>query len=145
MLHPPLSNFLDPPLRTPVLLQTAQLRLFDPHFKEHRTVTRAILDGGSQRMYITSRLRDELSLPIVRMELLQIETFGRTDCDHTSCDVVQMGVETKHDVGEMMHALVGPFICNPLAVQPIDHSSKPHNHLFVWNWPTLLIPQMCWR
>ena len=41
-----------------------------------------------------------------------------------------MGVETKHNVAEMMHALVVPFICNPLAVQPINHSSKIHDHLF---------------
>ena len=70
------------------------------------------------RGHITSHLRDELSLPIVRTELLQIKTFGGADCDHTSCDVVQMGVETKYDVAEMMHALVVPFICDPLAEQP---------------------------
>ena len=92
-------------------------------------MARAILDGGSQRTYITSRLRDELSLPIVRTELLQIKTFGSTECDHTSCDVVQIGVETKDGATQMMHALVVQFICNPLTTQPIDQSIESHDHL----------------
>ena len=54
---------------------------------------------------MTNRLQDELSLPIVRMDLPQIKTFGGADCDHTYCDVVQMGVDTKHEVEEVMHAL----------------------------------------
>ena len=73
-------------------------------------MVRAILDGGSQRTYITSHLQDELSLPIASMELLRIKTIRGTDCDHTSCDIVQMVVETKDDVAEMMHAIVIPFI-----------------------------------
>ena len=92
-------------------------------------MARAILDGGSQRTYITSRLRDELSLPIVRTELHQIKTFGNTECDHTSCDVVQIGVETKDGTTQMMHALVVQLICNPLTTQPIDQSIESHDHL----------------
>ena len=41
-----------------------------------------------------------------------------------------MGVETKDNAAAMLHALVVPFICNPLTAQPIDDSSKSHNHLF---------------
>ena len=115
--------------RTPVLLQTALLQLFKPHCKESRTVARTILDGESQRMYITNRLRDELSLPTMRMEVLQIKIFGGAICDHTYCDVVQMGAETKHDVAEVIHALVVPFIYDLLTAEPVDHSNKFHDHL----------------
>ena len=57
----------------PVLLQTAQLELFNLESPSPTTVASA---GGSQRKYITSRLRNELSLPFVEMESLQIKTFG---------------------------------------------------------------------
>ena len=37
---------------------------------------RIILDSGSQRSYITNRLKDELSLPVECQETMLIETFG---------------------------------------------------------------------
>ena len=92
-------------------------------------MARAILDSASQRTYITSRLREELNLPTIRTERLQIKTFGRTGCDNTSCDVVQMGIETKTNETLAVTTLVVPFICNPLTTQPIDASSEHHSHL----------------
>ena len=124
------TNSLYTGTRTPVLLQTAQLQLFDPRSKGNRTMARAILDSGSQRTYITGRLRDELNLPTVKTELLQIKTFGSTKSDDTSCDVVQMGIETRDDGTLSITALVVPFICNPLTTQPIDHSGECYDHLW---------------
>ena len=90
-------------------------------------MARAILDSGSQRTYITSRLRDELNLPTVKTKLLQIKTFGSTKSDDTSCDVVQVGIETRDDGTLSITALV---ICNPLTTQPIDHSGERYDHLW---------------
>ena len=87
-------------------------------------MARTILDGGGERTYITSGLRDELSLRIVKTELLQIKTFGGTECYHTSCNVVQIGVGTKDDVMQMMHALAIPFICNPIHLQSPNHTTN---------------------
>ena len=87
-------------------------------------------DSGSQRTYITSRLRDELNLPTVKRKLLQIKTFGSTKSDDTSCDVVQVGIETRDDGTLSITALVVPFICNPLTTQPIDHSGERYDHLW---------------
>ena len=42
--------------KTPVLLQTARLRLVNPRSESHCTVSRAVLDSGSQQAYVTSRL-----------------------------------------------------------------------------------------
>ena len=114
---------------TPILLQTAQLQLFNPHSVNVCTVARAILDSGSQRTYITRHLREEMNLSTIRTELLRIKTFGRTECDDTSCDVVRMGIETKNNETLVVTALVVPFICNPLTTQPIDASSENHSHL----------------
>ena len=96
----------------------------------NRTMARAILDSGSQRTYITSRLRDELNLPTVKTKLLQIKTFGSTKSDDTSCDVVQVGIETRDDGTLSITALVVPFIFNPLTTQPIDHSGERYDHLW---------------
>ena len=119
--------------RTPILLQTAWLQLFNPHSEGQRTVARAILDSGSQRMYITSRLRDKLGLRTVKTESFQIKTFGNATCDDTSCDIIEIhvhvGVETKGSGTLMMTALVVQFICDPLTTQPIDQFSEHHEHL----------------
>ena len=88
-------------------------------------IARAILDNGSQQTYITTHLRDELSLPTLK---LQIKTFGNSECSGTSYDVIQIDVETKNNT-QTMDALVVPMICNPLTTQPFDHSSGKHDHL----------------
>ena len=48
----------------PVLLQTAQLELFNLESPSPTTTVRAIMDGGSQQTYITSRLRDDIGTGI---------------------------------------------------------------------------------
>ena len=140
------TNSLYTGTQTPVLLQTAQILLFDPRsIKANHTMAMAILDSGSQRMYITSRLRDELNLPTVKMELLQIKTFGITKSDDTSCDIVQVGIETRDDGTLSITVLVVPFICNPLTTQPIDHSGECYDHLWGLSWRTLLTHQTPWK
>lgn len=57
-------------VHTPVLLQTARLHLFNPDSGESRAVARAIMDSGSQRTYVTARLRDELDLTTTETEAL---------------------------------------------------------------------------
>jgi hypothetical protein len=87
------------------------------------------MDGGSQRTYITSRLRDELDLPAVAMESLRIKTFGNTADYESSCDVVQLSLKTKDHGILNITALVVPTICHPLTSQPINHSQEHYDHL----------------
>ena len=87
------------------------------------------MDTGSQRIYITCHLRDELDLPAMRTESLRINTFGDTATYDSSCDVVQVDLETK-DYGILqITALVVPVICDPLTSQPISRSQKCYDHL----------------
>ena len=58
-------------VNTSVLLQTAQLRVLNSD-SDSPVVARAILDGGSQRTYISCRLREKLSLPTVRTNVSQL-------------------------------------------------------------------------
>ena len=115
--------------QTPILLQTAKLKLFNPTSRSSNTVARAIMDSGSQRTYITSRLRDELDLPAIMTESLRIKTFGNVVNSECLCDVVQLAVETKDYATLNITALVVPVICNPLTSQPIRHTQESYEHL----------------
>ena len=64
--------------QTPALLQTAKVQLINPASTTSLVVARAIKDSGSQRTYVTSRIRSRLNLPTIRRESLQIRTFRAT-------------------------------------------------------------------
>ena len=87
------------------------------------------MDSGSQRAYITSRLQDELDLPVVATESLRIKTFRNTANYESSCDVFQLSVKTKDHGTLNITALGVPTICHPLTSQPINHSQECYDHL----------------
>ena len=118
--------------QTPILLQTARLQLYSPNGKMPPPiciVARAIMDSGSQRTYVTSRLRESLHLPTKRTESLHIKTFGSTEGHDAICEVVDLGLITKGGEKLKLTALVVPFICNPLTSQPINHARDDYDHL----------------
>ena len=123
------TNALYTGAQTPMLLQTARLQLFNLNAGRPRTVARAIMDSGSQRTYITYRLRDELNLQTMGTETLRIKTFGTTESHNALCDVVQLGIHTKDSGTLKMTALVVPVICHSLTSQPISHSRECYHHL----------------
>ena len=116
--------------QTAVLLQTARLRL--TNFSEASPinhVARAVLDSGSQRTYVTQRIKDELQLPTRSSEFLRIKTFGSTGGHDAQCEVVSVGIVANNGETLVLNALVVPFICNPLTFQPISLSRESHDHL----------------
>ena len=115
--------------QNPVLLQTARMQVQHPSSSICSTATRAIMDSGSQRTYITRRLQDRLNLPVEGTESLQIKTFGATKTQNVTCDIVNLGVCVED--GEVMNlsALVVPSICKPLTSQPINYSRESYEHL----------------
>ena len=68
----------------------------------------------SQRLYITGQLREQLALPTLQTETLMIKPFGSEDGRITTCDVVQVGVKTRHGTYLELQLLVVPLICEPL-------------------------------
>ena len=73
-----------------------------------------ILDGGSQRSYITGQLREQLAFPTLQTETLMIKPFGSEGGRIMTCDVVQVGVKTRHGTYLELQLLVVPLICEPL-------------------------------
>lgn len=118
--------------QTPILLQTAKLRLYNPTnvtTPPNCIEARAIMDSGSQRTYVTSRLRESLHLPTKRTESLHIKTFGSAEGHSATCEAVDLGLIMEDGETLKLTALVVPLICNPLTSQPIDYSKGHYDHL----------------
>ena len=131
--HPPRQTsamYVD--AQTPILLQTAMLCLCDAKGSACPPAcveVRAIMDTGSQRTYVTSRVKQSLRLPISGIESLHIKIFGNSEGQDTMCETVDLGLLLKN--GEIMRiqALVVPVICNPLTSQPISYTKETYDHL----------------
>ena len=107
--------------RTPILLQTAKLRLYnlnDVIFPPDSVKVRAIMDSRSQRTYVTTHVKESLHLPSKRTECLHIKTFGSTEERETA---VELGLVTSNGERLKLSALAVPFICDPVASQPISY------------------------
>ena len=59
-----------------VLLQTAIVSISRPDCPTETIKARMILDSGSQRSYVSVRLKDAIKLPVIGTEQLEIKTFG---------------------------------------------------------------------
>ena len=112
-----------------VLLQTARAQVFNPEHPQSRMTVRVILDGGSQRSYITSKARDTLSLRAIHQQKMAIKTFGSREEEEHHCDVVRLAVETVNRQVLQLELFVVPLICEPLSNQPIEFCKLEFQHL----------------
>ena len=76
--------------KTSVLLQTGKIFLSRADDPNQRIKARLIFDTGSQRSYVSTRLRNALQLPTINQETLMIKTFGSETCQIQSRDLVQL-------------------------------------------------------
>ena len=76
--------------KTSVLLQTAKIFVSRADDPNHRIQARLIFDTGSQRSYVSTRLRNALQLPTINQETLMIKTFGSETGQIHSSDLVQL-------------------------------------------------------
>ena len=85
-----------------------------------------MFDSGSQRSYISDKVRATLQLKSIRSEKVIIKTFGQdNDSKVKRLDVVQVKVKNKSDSRcTSVEALCVPTICSPLTNKFI---SKTHD------------------
>ena len=95
-----------------VLLQMAEAELSTPH--GHKYVKANIFfDLGSQWSYCSKQVKDELGLQSIATDVLELNTFGRTDSTVSQSDVVTLQISKGEFVKEItVHTI--PSICNPL-------------------------------
>ena len=116
---------------TPILLQTAKAVVCDATRSGPAPTleVRAILDLGSQRSYISARVRRALDLRKVRSESMIIKTFGSNQGERRTCDVVESKIMTR--VGEplTLSVVVVPHICDPVHTKPITFAKHTYEHI----------------
>ena len=116
---------------TPILLQTAMATVCDASIPKPTATLeiRAILDAGSQRSYVTTRVQEKLSMRRVRSESMVIKTFGSDKEDRRVCDVSELGILTKSGKIVKLPVVVVPHICDPLQIQPVSAAKQVYDHL----------------
>ena len=76
-----------------ILLQTAQGEVFNIDNKDHKIIVIVVFDSGSQRSYVTRRLKDYLNLQVAAREQICLKTFGQSKGKLETMDVTQLGIQ----------------------------------------------------
>ena len=113
-----------------VLLQTAYSTVSGVNNGEKKAKARILFDSGSQRSYISEKLRNALSLKADKSETLVIKAFGDSKEQVKVCDLVQVAVEgLDGQTSTYLTAHVVPSICAPINGQVVDYASNNYKHL----------------
>jgi hypothetical protein len=136
-LNPGAPAFTSPPTSTSlymdsnkaVLLQTALVEVSNPLRPASVLKLRLVMDSGSQRSYLTQRVKDALGLEACETQSLSIAAFGSQRREPKQCEVVRLNVCTKLGTNQRLELFVVPHICDPLMHQPVSMSSKKYSHL----------------
>lgn len=126
---PPTSTSFCASSNKVVLLQTAVAEISDPRDPCRVLNARIVMDCGSQKSYLTQRVKQILSLPLTSTQQLSIAAFGSSKGEPLSCGLVRLAVRTKSGVKQELDVFVVPHICDPLTTQPVDSCSKMYSHL----------------
>ena len=79
---------------------------------------RVILNGGSQRSYVTEKLRDAMNLPLLHSESLTIKPFGsNTGSCRQQCKVVNLCIDIEGSDNVTLSAICVPIISSPVQGQ----------------------------
>jgi hypothetical protein len=109
-----------------LILQTAQVVVFNPDDPQRSKRVRVVLDSGSQRSYITERLHTELALQTKGEQSMAIVTFGSRGERSRVCDV---RLELRNGRMRDLTVFAVPIICQPLTCQPITLCRDSYKHL----------------
>ena len=111
------------------MLQTAQAIAFNPNHPNRSLLVRIVLDTGSQRSYVTDRVKRELSLKPDGQQSMSILTFGSTHGEPIVCDYMKMGLKTKIGETQLLTLYSVPTICEPISSHCISQSQAAFPHL----------------
>ena len=112
-----------------MLLQTADAAVSNPTDIMNNKFTRLLFDNCSQKSYITEELRKELGLSVIRRDKILIETFGSTEPQLKTADVVQLAIHCVDQLIIFIELYVIEFVCSPLANQCVNIAVDKYPHL----------------
>ena len=110
-------------------MQTAKAVIHQPHDTQVSLEVRLILDGGSQRSYVTERVQRLLNLRASREQSLSIATFGSSKGSTRVCPVVDVSLCLRGYPSMLLSVFVVPTICEPLAGQSVSTCVSQFSHL----------------
>ena len=111
-----------------VLLQTASL-IAEGITCEIQIKVKVLFDQGSQRSYITKRVKDLLKLKGVSKESICINTFGDTKSENSILENVLMKLKKDKNETFEIKALCSNFICLPNNNQPVSDIRNKFEYL----------------
>ena len=111
-----------------VLLQTAKAVIHSPDNPDQKLSVGVIFDGGSQRLYVTERIRNALKLLVLHSESLMIKPFGSSSGTPCRCYVVSlcMGTDTGEDL--TFSAICVPVVSFPVQGQFPGQATKSYEN-----------------
>ena len=113
-----------------ILLQTAKAIVMHPGSPEQQTAARIILDGGSQRSYVTSAVLEKLRVTPNRQERLAINTFGGKGGKNSVLhDVAEVAIRCLDGSAITLEVIVVPSVCPPVQNQHPVTAAAAHDAL----------------
>ena len=109
-----------------VLLQTAVAEVYHPTNQTKRRSIRIAMDSGSQRSYLTTKVKQDLRLEAVSTQRLSIAAFGSRRTPAKPCNVVNLTIRTRFGPDLEVSLFMVPHICDPLSARPV---STGYQHL----------------
>ena len=88
-----------------------------------------VFDGGSQKLYLTQRVKTTLNLPVDRKKSLSIAAFGSRKGRPRLCEVVHLAIQTKFGDSQLLEVFVVPHICDPVMTQSTAACVRMYGHL----------------
>ena len=116
--------------KSSVLLQTARAEVSSTDVNaEKKAVIRIIFNSGSQKSYVSQKLKNELNLKIIGRERVMIKTFGDDRPKIRVCKVAQIVVKTRDGMQIYISAYVVPTVCSPISNQVLALAVDKYPHL----------------
>ena len=128
-VQPPATLSLYADSNKTVLLQTAVAEVVNPRDPSRTLKVGIVFDGGSQKSYLTQRVKDILALPVNSKQYLSIAAFGSRKGRPKQCEVIRLIVRTKLGGGQELEVFVVPHICDPVTSQASVACSRMYGHL----------------
>lgn len=103
--------------------------VYNPGMPQSPREIRMVLDAGSQRSYITNRVKDALQLRPEGHQHISVVTFGSNQRNSQDCEIVRIHMKLKDGSAKEFKLFAVPLICQPVAAQLIKLCVERYNHL----------------
>ena len=115
---------------TSSLLMTAKVSVGNVNKPEKSIVARIVIDGGSHKSHITTKLQKQLELKSVGSKFLNVGTFGERKGKIRRTDTVQLKLSNfENDEEIVITACTTPVICPPMNNKKVKIALQNFHHL----------------